>query len=215
MEISLQAQNKPLLTFVVLSNIAAYLAALNKGFAVEDWIEMFTSIQELVPALVGSILTGIINAQINSNNKERLVFWKWSHPLPGCRAFTEHLDTDSRIDKDALQKYQAPLPTDPDKQNALWYKWYKEFEDAPAVKQANRKYLFTRDYAGISFVLIISFGPLALWQMASVGIAGIYFSILLAQYLLVRQAARNHGVRLVTSVLAHKASSDQQGRESL
>lgn len=60
MEISLQAQNKPLLTSVVLSNIAAYLAALNKGFAVEDWIEMFTSIQELVPALVGSILTGII-----------------------------------------------------------------------------------------------------------------------------------------------------------
>lgn len=206
MDVSLKDKNRPLLAFVVLANVAVYLAALNKGFSVESWIETLTSIQKLAPVLFVSILTGIINAQIDHNNKARLVFWNWLHPLPGSRAFTKYASMDSRIDRDALQQHQDPLPTEPDKQNALWFKWYREFQNEPGVKQVHREYLFTRDYTGISFLLILGLGPLALWQMESVKIVAIYVTILVVQYLLVRRAAHNHGVRFVASVLAYKAS---------
>ena len=211
MRISLKDKNKPLLSLVFLANIVIYQIVLYEGITVANWIEMFTSIQNLVPVLLIFIVTGIINAQINHHNKARLVFWKWSKPLPGCYAFTEYMSSDSRIDKEALQKHQDPLPTDPDKQNALWFKWYREFQNEAGIIQVHRKYLFARDYAGISFLLIVGLGSLALWQMESFSVRSIYLAFLLLQYLMVRQAARNHGVRFVASVLAYKASSDLQG----
>ena len=208
MKKSLKDQNNPLLTLVILANMAAYLTVQNnKGFAIEHWIETLVSIQELAPGLLVCILTGVFNAQIDHNNKARLVFWKWRHPLPGSRAFTECANRDSRIDKSALLKHQDPLPTEPEEQNTLWFKWYRELQSEPGLEQAHRQYLFARDYAGISFLLLIGLGPLGLWQIESIKVAGIYLIILLAQYFLVRRAARNHGVRFVGSVLAYKAAS--------
>ena len=195
------------MAFVVLMNIAVYLALLNNGFAVEVWVEILTSPQKSIPLFLIIVLTGIINAQTSHNNKARLVFWKWLHPLPGSRAFTEYASMDSRIDSDALRNHQDPLPTEPEKQNALWFKWYRDFQNEPGILQVHREYLFTRDYASISFLIMLGLGPLALWQMESIK-AGVYLVILLAQYLLVRQAARNHGVRFVASILAYKASSN-------
>ena len=195
------------MAFVVLMNIAVYLALLNNGFAVEVWVEILTSPQKSIPLFLIIVLTGIINAQTSHNNKARLVFWKWLHPLPGSRAFTEYASMDSRIDSDALRNHQDPLPTEPEKQNALWFKWYRDFQNEPGILQVHREYLFTRDYASISFLIMLGLGPLALWQMESIK-AGVYLVILLAQYLLVRQAAHNHGVRFVASVLAYKASSN-------
>ena len=191
---------------VVLVNIGVYIAVLNKGFAIQEWANMFSGIPKLVPPLLASILTGIINAQVDSNNKARLVFWKWRHPLPGSRAFTEYASTDPRIDSDALRKYQDPLPTEPMRQNALWFKWYQECRNEPSILRVHREYLFTRDYATISFLLLFGFGPLALWQMESINVAGTYVGILVVQYLLVCRAARNHGIRFVTSAMAHKTS---------
>ena len=206
---SLKDKNRLLLALVVLANIAFYLVVLYEGFAVEDWTEMFASILNLVPLLLFvSIVVSIVNAQIDHKNKARLVFWKWKHPLPGNRAFTEYMSTDSRIDKEALRKHHDPLPTDRDKQNALWFKWYREFQNEASILQVHREYLFTRDYTGISFLLVIGFGFLAFWQMESFNVASTYLVILLLQYFLVRRAACNHGIRFVTSVLAYKASNN-------
>ena len=206
MKPSLNDKNRSRLVLVVLVNVAVYIAVLSKGFAVEEWVDVLPGVPRLVPALLVSILTGIINAQVDSNNKARLVFWKWRHPLPGSRAFTEYANTDSRIDSDTLKKHQDPLPTNPRKQNALWFKWYQECQDEPSILQVHREYLFTRDYAAISFLLLLGFGSLALWQTESINVAVTYISILAVQYLLVRRAASNHGVRFVTSVMANKTS---------
>ena len=208
METSLKDKNRPWLALVILANLVVYLAVLNRDFAVESWVELLTSAQKLAPLFLISILTGIINAQTSDNNKARLVFWKWSHPLPGSCAFTEYVSMDSRIDSDSLRNHQGPLPTEPEKQNALWFKWYREFRNELGILQVHREYLFTRDYANISFLVILGLGPLALWQMEGIKVVGTYLIILLAQYLLVRRAARNHGIRFVTSVLAYKASSN-------
>ncbi|MYA95353.1 MAG: hypothetical protein F4X91_02960 [Nitrospinae bacterium] len=206
---SLKDKNRYRLALVVLANIAAYMAMLNnKGFGIEPWIETLTNIQKLVPGLLVSVLTSVINAQIDHVNKARLVFWKWRHPLPGSRAFTECASMDLRIDMDALLNYQDPLPTDPEKQNALWFKWYRGLQNEPGIEQAHREYLFTRDYTSISFLLIVGLGSLGLWEIEDIQIASIYLFSLVAQYFLARRAARNHGVRFVGSVLAYKASSE-------
>ena len=206
MKPSLNDKNRSRLVLVVLVNVAVYIAVLSKGFAVEEWVDVLPGVPRLVPALLASILTGIINAQVDSNNKARLVFWKWRHPLPGSRAFTEYASTDPRIDSDTLREYQDPLPTEPMRQNALWFKWYQECRNEPSILRVHREYLFTRDYATISFLLLFGFGLLALWQMESINVVGTYVGILVVQYLLVRRAASNHGIRFVTSVIANKTS---------
>ena len=206
MELSLKDMNRPGLGLVFLANISVYVTASSGRFTVDAWIETLTSMQELTPVLAVSVLTGIINAQIGHANKARLVFWKWSDPLPGSRAFSEYASKDPRINADALRKCQDPLPTTPDQQNALWYKWYQECEMEAGIRQVHREYLFSRDYAGLSFLLLLGLGPLAFWQIGPVGVAMTYTSALALQYLVVRRAARNHGERFVASVLARKAA---------
>lgn len=207
MELSLKDMNRPALGLVLLANISIYMTALSGRLAVDAWIETLTNIQELVPMLGISILAGIINAQIGHVNKARLVFWRWSHPLPGSRAFTEYARTDPRVNQDALVRCQVPLPTAPEEQNALWYKWYRECHTEASIRQVHREYLFSRDYTGFSFILLLGLSPVAFWQVPSIGVAITYAAVLLLQYLVIRRAARNHGERFITSVLACKTAA--------
>ena len=207
MDISLKDMNRPLLGLVLLANISVYMTALSGRLAVDAWIETLTSIQELVPMLGVSVLAGIINAQIGHVNKARLVFWRWANPLPGSRAFTEYAGTDPRINENVLLTLHNPLPTAPKQQNALWYKWYREYSEEASIRQVHREYLFSRDYTCLSFILLIGLTPVAFWQLSSIGVVTAYTIVLLLQYVVVRSAARNHGERLVTSVLACKTAA--------
>ena len=78
--------------------------------------------------------------------------------------------------------------------------------DHPAVLQVHREYLFTRDYACLSLLMLIGLWTAGLFQFPSKSTALGYISLLTVQYLLVRRAARNHGVELVTTVLALKGA---------
>jgi hypothetical protein len=78
----------------------------------------------------------------------------------------------------------GPLPTEPRAQNALWYRLYKTIADHPAVLQVHRKYLFTRDYAVASFLLLITLGPAGFWTIPSLSTAMCYFGLLVLQYVL-------------------------------
>ena len=204
MEKSLKEQNRPTLAVIVLVNVAIYLAALGGDWTTAGWTGELADLQRLIPAPLVTVLAGVLNAQIDHNNKARLVFWRWMHPLPGSRAFTEYMHKDDRVDADALRQYQDPLPTDPRQQNKLWYRWYREVEKDPRIRQVHRQYLFSRDYAGIAILLACSLGPLSFSQLRSATAAGVYSVALLGQYFVARRAAYNHGVRFVTSVLATK-----------
>ncbi len=50
------------------------------------------------------IAVHIINGLIDSNYKPMLVFWRIKCPLPGCRAFTELIQNDSRINIESLKR---------------------------------------------------------------------------------------------------------------
>ena len=93
-------------------------------------------------------------------------------------------------------------PSDPTEQNRLWYRLYKSVENEPAVTDAHRHFLLTRDYTAIAFLLLMTAGPLGFYFIASMMPAIAYVGLLMLQYLLARQAASNYGVRFVTSVLA-------------
>jgi hypothetical protein len=133
------------------------------------------SMTPLLPVAV-LLLIGLLSHKA----KARLVFWRIANPLPGSAAFTRHAPADPRIDMDALAKNVGALPTDPDEQNAKWYKLYREVNGDPAVSYAQKLYLMYRDMAAMSF-LLMPLIPSALWYAgapsASRWIAGGFFAL--------------------------------------
>lgn len=204
---SLKDGTRGALLLIILSNIAVFYLAVKTGSlmiggvtkVIENW-------QQLMPAGISLIFAGIFNELLNSSNKARLVFLRWRSPLPGSEAFTKHALEDARIDIAALERKQGPLPVDQRDQNVLWYRLYQTVADKPAVLQVHRNYLFTRDYAVASFILAATLGIAGFWMIPSPETAQLYVALLVLQYLAVRQAAKNHGIRLVTTVLAIKAA---------
>lgn len=204
---SLKRENVLGLYGVLAGNLIGYYAILKgKPLLTGDWGAAAHSLGEALPAGLGLVLTGILNAQLPSDAKSRVVFMRWRNPLPGCEAFTRYAHSDPRVDPNALQREYGPLPTDPVQQNALWYKLYKSVESEPAVTQAHRAFLFARDYNCIALILLVTLGGAALLQVSSIRAALLYIGALAVQFLLTGQAARNHGRRLVSTVLALKSA---------
>jgi len=134
------------------------------------------------------------------------VFLRRRDPLPGSEAFTKHALSDPRVDMAALERSFGPLPVTPREQNALWYKMYKSVGSEPAVSQVHRAFLFTRDYACLTLVAFLILGIAGLIQIPSRTTALGFIGLLAVQFLLARRAARTHGVRFVTTVLALKSA---------
>jgi hypothetical protein len=64
-----------------------------------------------------------------------------------------------------------------------------------------------RDYAGLAALFAVVFGAVALVEVPSLRVSLTYCLFLVAQLVLVRQAASTYGIRFVTTVLAEKAAS--------
>jgi uncharacterized membrane protein YoaK (UPF0700 family) len=65
-----------------------------------------------------------------------------------------------------------------------------------------------RDYAGLCAVFIVFFGAAGLYAIPSMTVGLFYLLVLIAQYAVVRHAAANYGVRMVTTVLARRAAKE-------
>jgi hypothetical protein len=150
-------------------------------------------------------VTGVLNAQLSADAKARIVFWRWRDPLPGSEAFTKYAESDSRVDLAALQAAFGPLPATPREQNALWCKMYKSVGSEPAVRQVHRALLFTRDYACLALLALPILGIAGFVQIPSTATAFGFAALLAIQFLLARRAAKVHGARFVTTVLALKS----------
>ena len=134
------------------------------------------------------------------------MFLRWHYALPGHRAFSVHAKADPRIDFTRLQRACGnKFPTDPKDENSLWYRFYLEVQNVPAVLQVHRDFLLLRDYTGLAALFIIGLGITALFVVAPWKAFWIYLGILVLQLVVVRHAAATYGVRLCT-VLAQKAA---------
>lgn len=164
--------------------------------------EMMGHLNLLLPGGLAIAFTSIVNAQLSSLHKARIVFWRWTHPLPGTRVFTELAPDDPRIDLDALKAHLAPLPVEPRQQNSLWYRLYQEQQDTAAVSHLDRNWLFARDYCCVIALLAPILLVAGLWQLPGLKVYAALVGLLIFQFLVARQAAKNYGERFVTTVVA-------------
>lgn len=206
--VSLKDVNRANLALIIFLNISMYIYILEFGLKMPNISEITVSYKDYGSAIFFLLLVGVLNAQLDHEYKARLIFWRWNNPLPGSFAFSHIMHTDPRIDIDALRGHYSPLPDDPKDQNRLWFKWYRECSTDPSITHVHREYLFTRDWAGLSFLLFLLISPLAYWQMEWRPATGVAV-ILITEYFLVRRAAKNHGERFVASVLAIKSSKER------
>jgi hypothetical protein len=204
----LKEANASRLAAVLAVNVAAYYLSQKSGdLAAGEWAKLATGWISALPAGAAVALTGILNAQITSTAKARLVFWRWHNPLPGSEAFTQHGPNDPRVNMAALEAKHGPMPTDPKAQNILWYAMYRSVAGSAPVAQAHRQFLFARDYAFMALVMLLTLGVAAAIFIRPSLTAGIYILILIIQWGAATNAANINGHRLVTSVLAIKATT--------
>jgi hypothetical protein len=163
------------------------------------WLKV--SAKDGLIAICIPLVTVVLNGLLGDLAKARIVFWRWNDPLPGCRAFTELIHIDPRIDVNALKARHGNPPEDPKQQNALWYKLYKKHAGSVIVSEAHKIYLLTRDMTALSVLFVVFFTAGTSLSPVDGKIIGFYFVALLAQYLILSTSARNYGTRFVLNVL--------------
>lgn len=149
------------------------------------------------------VLLGLVPAWL----RDRLIHWRWRHPLPGSRAFSKLGPADPRVDMARLERDYGPLPIDPIEQGRVFYKIYGACKDAVGVLDAHRSYLAARDIGMINVILLILLPGFAWWATQDVVRTTLYAGVLFLSYLLMAIAAQVYGARLVENALA-AASAD-------
>lgn len=204
---SLKGQNSLGLYGLMAANLVVFYGVVqHDAIRAGDWVEAAKHLGEAIPAGLGIALTGVLNAQLSAEAKARIVFLRWRDPLPGSEAFTKHALSDPRVDLAALKASVGNLPVTPKEQNTLWYRMYKSVATEPAVMQVHGAFLFTRDYACLALFALLILGVAGFVQIPSRRTALGFVAMLAIQFLLARRAARTHGVRFVTTVLALKGA---------
>jgi hypothetical protein len=207
LSVSFKDLNKPLLAVVLAANaIAFYGLSSIEVVSVEGVRALVSNWSDLAPPAIVVVVAGILNAQLSSLAKARIVFGKWDNPLPGSDAYTLHGPADPRVDMTRLAECHGPLPTARSDQNSHWYRLYRSVSEDHSVSQVHREYLFTRDYA-ICALIVLPFGIAGGFLLfAALQVAWIWAAALLVQFVLVRRAAKHHGIRMVQTVCALKAA---------
>jgi len=203
----LKGKNSPYLWTFISVNIAVFLCLLVSKVLTEASLDHFwqrVTMKDGIVFVSVPILAIVLSGILGDVGKARLVFWRWTHPLPGCRVFSELLKTDPRIDEAALRVKIGEFPTEPHAQNSLWFKLYRLHSAAPRVLEGHRIYLLTRDMAAIAAVFAVLLSTVVLVGPASYKIAGLYALALSLQYFIIANAARNYGNRFVLNVLSEE-----------
>ena len=208
---SLKRQNTPLLAVVLICNLIIF-AGVTSGSAILDGIrkQSFETIVQLAPAGLALLAVSVLSHQLSPNAKARIVFFRWSDPLPGSRAFSLYAERDPRIDLPNLARRFGPLPTTAREQSVLWYKLYQTVEGHMQVRDANQQYLLWRDCAAILVLLAVVLVPMAGVLTGMLPPPALLLSLLLAQFGLTVRAARVNGERLITNVLALASSQSRK-----
>jgi hypothetical protein len=209
-QVYLKAQNAWWLGLFVTVNVAAYasvaVARELTGASVENFWHRF-SLERGLFAVSFALATVILNGFLGDLGKARVVFWRWSNPLPGSRAFSVVVPTDPRIDAARLRSRVGPFPRRPNDQNAAWYRLYRAHADKVTVLEAHRAYLLTRDMTGLAALFAIGFSVGAFVAVSGWRLPTVYSAALAAQYLIVATSARNYGNRFVANVLVEESQA--------
>lgn len=191
--------------FITVNLTIFLVIALKRSFNLDNLNGTYNSlrVEDGLIAAISSLFTFVLNGLLPSNFKATLVFWRIHDTLPGCRVFTDLIDKDYRIEKaDIIRKF-GKLPTEPQAQNTLWYKIYKENEFDPMIFDSHRNFLLSRDLTGLSFLFLIIYTSLAI-LIFKIGfnVALLYIVFLLTQYIILAIVSQNYGKRFTCNALA-------------
>ena len=205
--------NKMALKTLAVVNVAIFWGVVVSHADLSTIPALFASIsrKDGLIALLAPIATFTLNGLLSADTKARLIYWRYHHPLPGSRAFTHHLPVDGRADPSTLIDRWGDLPNDPDDQNRLWYRIYKQVESDIRVHEAHRAWLLSRDMTGYAALFFPFLAIPTLLMDTPWASTGWYLLWLLTQYVFGVAAARTYGDRFVQNVLAVASStqSDQ------
>jgi hypothetical protein len=211
---SLKAQNAWLIRAVLLIHALAFAYVAFEPFvlahlALPDALERAKAalapgtLSLAIIVLAKLVLLGLVPTWL----RDRLIHWRWRHPLPGARAFTKLGPADPRIDMAKLESRYGPLSTDPREQNIIFYRIYSANAGHTGVLDAHKSYLASRDIGIINFLLLVLLPGFAYWATGDLIRTGIYSVILFLLYVLMSLVAQVYGARLVENTLA-AASTD-------
>ena len=189
---------------VLIANVAVFWGVVVSRANFSAMGDLFSSlsIDDGIIGVVAPVATFILNGLVSADYKARVVYWRYRHPLPGSRAFSVHLERETRADPDRLARHWGPLPSKAVEENRLWYRIYKSVENDLGVHEAHRAWLFSRDLTAYVLLFLGLFGIASLVSAVPSETTGWYILLLVSQYLAVMIAARNYGVRFVRTVLA-------------
>ena len=162
-EKSLKSRNQPkLITFLVANviGIAAWLIGLPKALQLVHALgqgDTVALIRLMSVPTVASLAVGVLSWLVPKSWKEMMVFWRSGvRRLPSSEAFTKVAPADLRIDMTELSRRLGRLPSDYQKQSALWYTIYRKHSNEAAVNDANSAFLLYREITGIVPFLLIA-----------------------------------------------------------
>lgn len=210
---SLKQKNQPqIITFLVV-NTCILLAAIFSPNAVLRFLEEaskgdFALLGKLIalPAVL-SLLVGIIGWALPRTWKEALVFWRTgATSLPSSRAFSELAIRDPRINLNRLRNRLGKFPKDPAAQTVLWYGVYRKHCAEAPVEDANGAYLRYRDMTSLLPLLVVTALIVTLWTRGLWTNSILSCALLVVEYVIVAQAAKNAAKNVVTNVLAIESS---------
>ncbi len=207
MTTSLKEQNNSKIwLFIAVNSLIFYSVLVSGRIELNGLKEALVSAATLVPAAIAGALATAINALPSSQMKARLVYLRWTNPLPGHRVFTRYAPRDPRIDMDQLKQVLRTIPTNEDEQNRVWYRLYKPVADQSVINAVHRDFLLMRDFTALAAILILLMAPFAAYLIADKLVAGVFITLLGVELLFFGRAAANCGIRMATNVLAITAA---------
>ena len=209
MEAAFKVKNHPYLAGFVLGNLWVLSLLFFDHIPDLGWTSDFST---LLPAgLASTILVIAVTEVVGGETKARLVFRKWTNPLPGCSAFTEFGPRDPRVDMRVLvERFGPVLPTEPGAQNKLWYRLLKLNEERPSIAYAHQYYLLMRDITFVTVLLIVAAVVAALVAGSGADDWLVAAALLVGEFLLAMRAAESLGRDLVRNVLAEESAKEQK-----
>ena len=204
MEKDLKSQNIIPLTGIY-AGVFVLLASVHWG--AEKAFEV--SNQLFQNGLVGMVITafgGVLSNFLPNAAKYGLLYFRLRHQLPGHRC--KHIcKKDPRISFERLEQRWPELfaeEMDPSSQNSFWYsEIYWPVRNSPEVLQAHKSFLLYREAASGLFVLLIALllSSVLASRFPSPSLGGWSFLLLVAMLLILCQAARQSGQRMVTNAV--------------
>lgn len=208
---SLKAENGKAIWLLVSADIVVIVLVLT-GFAFTraslSELAQSVFVRELLFASAGPLIAVFLNDLLPSNAKASIVFWRIKDALPGHRAFSEHAETDPRIDIAALKKKIGYIPQSAREQNASWYRLFQKHQSNVVVNDSHKRFLIFRDSASLTLLILLIAWIASALSKVPFGPQAVVVGGLMIQFLWLSISARNTGIRLVQNVLALESCDD-------